>query len=246
MPDPRFDFDEAFDEDYLYFYETILTPERSDADAALIARLLELEPGSRVLDVACGHGRIANRLAARGCEVTGIDRTPYFLELARADAAERGVAVEYVEGDMRALPWRDRFDCVVCWFTSWGYFADEDNRLALAQMHAALRPGGRLLLEHLHRDNLVRRFQPDTVVEREGNLMIDRHRVDLATGRIFDERIIVRAGRVRRLSFFVRMISFTELRAWLSEAGFSAVEAYGPEGEPLTLESRRMLVVARK
>ena len=127
MPDPRFDFDEAFDEDYLYFYETILTPERSDADAALIARLLELEPGSRVLDVACGHGRIANRLAARGCEVTGIDRTPYFLELARADAAERGVAVEYVEGDMRALPWRDRFDCVVCWFTSWGYFADEDN-----------------------------------------------------------------------------------------------------------------------
>jgi ubiquinone/menaquinone biosynthesis C-methylase UbiE len=37
--------------------------------------------------------------------VTGLDATPLFLELAREDAAERGVEVEYVEGDMRSIPW---------------------------------------------------------------------------------------------------------------------------------------------
>lgn len=67
---PRFDFDEVFDEGYLYFYETFLTPGRNDEQAGLIARLLELGPDDVVLDVPCGHGRIANRLAARGCRVS--------------------------------------------------------------------------------------------------------------------------------------------------------------------------------
>ena len=68
-------------------------------------RLLDLEPGMEVLDLACGHGRIANRLTQRGARVTGLDATPLFLEHARRDAAERGVEVDYVAGDMRSLPW---------------------------------------------------------------------------------------------------------------------------------------------
>src|SRR5687767_9665938 len=108
----------AFDDDYLYFYEELLTPERTAAEVELIWTLLELEPGLELLDLGCGHGRIANPLAERGVQVTGLDATPYFLELARKDAAERGVEVEYVEGDMRSLPWTERFDRVLGWFTS--------------------------------------------------------------------------------------------------------------------------------
>jgi 2-polyprenyl-3-methyl-5-hydroxy-6-metoxy-1,4-benzoquinol methylase len=51
-----------------------------------------------VLDLACGHGRIANRLTQRGARVTGLDATPLFLEQARRDAAARGVEVDYVSG----------------------------------------------------------------------------------------------------------------------------------------------------
>ena len=45
---------EIFDEDYLYFYSDVLGPERSEADAELVARLLSLRPSIRVLDVPCG------------------------------------------------------------------------------------------------------------------------------------------------------------------------------------------------
>ena len=86
----EFDFDEVFDDDYLYFYETLLTAEKSDADAELIWQLGRVAVGDRVLDLACGHGRIANRLAARGASVTGYDLTPRFLEEARAEAAGLG------------------------------------------------------------------------------------------------------------------------------------------------------------
>ena len=71
---------------------------------------------------------VANRLAPLRARVTGLDVDTVFLEHARADADARGVEVEYVQGDMRELPWVGRFDAAVNWFTSFGYFDDEGNR----------------------------------------------------------------------------------------------------------------------
>jgi 2-polyprenyl-3-methyl-5-hydroxy-6-metoxy-1,4-benzoquinol methylase len=99
--------------------------------------LLGLADGAEVLDLACGHGRIANRLAGMGARVTGLDATPLFLDLGRADARRRGVTVDYVHGDMRAIPWTDRFEAVVSWFTAYGYFDDAQNRTVLAQVYQA-------------------------------------------------------------------------------------------------------------
>ncbi len=142
MTDPKFDADGVFDDDYLdLFYGPL--EERSDAETDLVWRLLDLQPGMEVLDLACGHGRIANRLAARGCTVTGLDATEIFLRRARADAADRAVSVDYVLGDMRELPWQGRFDRVVSWFTAFGYFDDAQNRQVLAEIARVLKPGGR-------------------------------------------------------------------------------------------------------
>ncbi len=246
MAEPIFDREAAFDEDYLYFYAERLSPEETEADVELIWKLLELEPGLELLDLACGHGRIANALAERGVRVTGLDATPYFLDLARKDAAERGVEVEYVEGDMRSLPWTDRFERVLSWFTSFGYFGDEDNKRVLAEASRALRPGGLLAVNMLSRDRVLRVYQDDIVTERNGDLMIDRHRLDLETGRIHTERTIIRGGKRRSFEFFVRLLTPAELRDWLLGAGFREAHAFGEDGESLTLEHRRMTVVARK
>ncbi len=242
----EFPREEAFDEDYLYFYEGLLTPERTAGEVEAVWRLLELEPGLELLDLACGHGRIANALAERGVRVTGLDATPLFLDLARKDAAERGVEVEYVEGDMRSIPWRDRFDRVLCWFTSFGYFSDEENRDVLAGVYSALRPGGLFAVEMNHRDNLLGRYMQRVVSEKGEDRMIDTHRFDVRTSRSHDTRTIIRGGRERSFAFEVRMFTAAELRDWLLAAGFSEAEPYGEDGEPLTLDHRRMTLVARK
>jgi SAM-dependent methyltransferase len=236
----------AFDEDYLYFYEELLTPERTAAELELIWTLLELAPGMELLDLACGHGRIANSLAERGVHVTGLDATPYFLELARADAAARGVEVEYVGGDMRSIPWSGRFDRVLCWFTSFGYFSDDENRQVLAEAYDALKPGGLLAVEMNHRDNLLGRYADVAISERGDDLMIDRHRFDVQTSRSHDERTIIRGGKRRTFEFSVRMFTAAELQDCLRAAGFRDTFAYGDDGEPLTLAHRRMSVVGRK
>ena len=243
---PGVDRQAAFDDDYLYFYAELLTPERTAGEVDLVWKLLELEPGLELLDLACGHGRIANPLAERGVRVTGLDATPLFLELARADAAERGVEVEYVEGDMRSLPWSARFDRVLCWFTSFGYFGDDDNRRVLGEAYDALKPGGLLAVEMNNRDNLLGRYLEEVVTERGEDRMIDRHRFDIQTNHSHDERTIIRGGKQRTFEFSVRMFTAAELRDWMLTAGFREARAYGDDGELLTLEHRRMTVVARK
>jgi len=237
---------ELFDQDYLDFYLPALSDEVTDAQAGLIWQLLALQPGASVLDLACGHGRIANRLAHRGARVTGLDVTPLFLDRARADAAARGVTVDYVEGDMRAIPWSDRFDAVVSWFTAYGYFDDEQNRGVLAQVYTALLPGGRFLIELNHKDGLLPTWSDATVARAGDALLIDERRWDPLTGRSNNWRTIVRDGTVRRVFFFTRLFSFTELRDWLHQAGFDRVDGFAGDGSALTREARRMIVVATK
>jgi SAM-dependent methyltransferase len=234
-----FDFEGVFDEDYLYFYETMLTPERTAAEVEQIVELL----GSRddVLDCPCGHGRISNALAERGYRVVGIDGSELFLERARADAQARGVDVEYVQGDMRELPWRERFDGVVNWFTSFGYFDDETNRTVAQGFHDALRPGGRLVMETMNLIRILKYFGPMHVSERGDDLMIDKVELDVVESATRTERIIVRNGRVRRTHFRVRMYTFVELSRLLESVGFENVH---PGIEP-TAENRLLAVADR-
>jgi SAM-dependent methyltransferase len=209
--------------------------------------VLELEPGMGVLDLACGHGRIANRLARRGASVAGLDATPLFLERARSEAARDGLDLDYVEGDMRSLPWPDAtFDCVVSWFTSFGYFGDDENQRVLREAHRVLRPGGRLLIETNNLAELLPRWLPVVVVERDGDFSIDRNRFDPITGRATTERVIVRGGRTRRFTFSVRMFIAVELGGLLRDADFSDVGFYDREGEPLTALSVRMITIASR
>ena len=216
MSDDQFDVEAVFDAaDYQYFYGNALRPERTTHDVDLVRRLLDIHAGMAVLDLACGHGRIANPLAALGCRVVGLDITPAFLDQARHEAAVSGLMIEYVEGDMRSLPWAGRFDSILSLFTAYGYFDDDDNRAVLAQAYRALKPGGRLLIDLNNRDYILKNYQHASVIERDGNYMIDRMRYDVSTDRNHTERIIVRDGQIRHMRFFVRLFTYPELAAWL-------------------------------
>ena len=236
----EFDFEGVFNEDYLYFYEKILTPEQTEQDVERIVELLDLPQGAEILDCPCGHGRIANALAQRGFRVTGLDSSEFFLEHARADASARGVDVEFVQGDMRASPWRDRFDALVNWFTSFGYFSDDQNKAVLTQFHDALKPGGKFVLETMNITRLLLNFQPQHFIERDGDLMADEIQLDVENSRTLTKRMVARAGRTRKTHFVVRWFGIPELRNWLEQAGFESVRTPG-----LTAETRLVVVADR-
>lgn len=243
----RFDADELFGEDYLHFYAEVLGDERSEADTDAAVALAGLAPGAQVLDAPCGHGRMAVRMAEHGLRVTGIDRSAAFLEVARREAAARGVDVELHEADLRALPVDGPYDAVVCWFTSFGYFDDEGNLEVLKEFHRVLRPGGVLVLETLSHDAYVRSFTqtPDAiVVDAGGDLMVDRNDFDVETGCIVCHRVTVRGAERREARFTIRLPTLPEWRRFLADAGFASVGFTDASGADVDLETWRLVVRA--
>jgi SAM-dependent methyltransferase len=247
MDETRFDTEQVFTPNhYYYFFPDDLLPEHIEREVAVIWHILDLRAGLEVLDLACGNGRIANALARRGCIVTGLDLMPTFLEQAKQMAGAGGLAVTYHLGDMRTLPWTNRFDCIVSWMSAYGYFGDEENRQVLGEAYRALRPDGKLLLDLNNRDWVLRNFQRSSVIERNGNYLVDQRHYDVVSGRVYTERLILFEGERSHMRFFVREFSYHELAAWLRERGFKRVSGYDWDGQPFSLQSQRMIVVAEK
>jgi len=97
-------------------------------------------PGNDVLDVACGTGNATIPAAKAGARVTGLDFAPGLLEIAREQAADAMVEIDFVEGDAQELPLEDAsFDAVVSTF---GHMFAPDHARTAAEMKRVLRPGG--------------------------------------------------------------------------------------------------------
>jgi len=241
-------FESFFGADYFEIYRDAFPPEATAAEVQGIVRLLGLPAGARVLDLACGHGRHAISLAACGWDVTGYDLSEVFLEEARANAAASGIAVRWVRGDMRALPYDTEFDAVINVFTAFGYFEDpEDDLETLRRVRRALVPGGRFLLETLHRDALPARFRPHIEYTTSTGAQVVRDYVwDLARDVIDDRVRIVRPDGTRaEYATSLRVRSLRELLALVRQAGLEPVAWYGGlDGSTLELGSRRLVLIS--
>ena len=103
-----------------------------------------LQPGSRVLDVACGTGNLAVIAARRGCAVSGIDIAGNLIVQARARAAAEGLRIDFKEADAEALPFLgNQFDLVASMFGA--MFAPRPSVVA-AELLRVTKPGGQVAL----------------------------------------------------------------------------------------------------
>ena len=117
--------------------EMITTPA-----AAKLVRFAGVGTGQKVLDVGCGTGVVAVTAARLGAVVTGLDLTPALLEKAGQNAELAGVSIEFHEGDVEALPFKDGgFDLVLSQF---GHIFAPRPSLAVSEMLRVLRQGGRI------------------------------------------------------------------------------------------------------
>jgi SAM-dependent methyltransferase len=195
-------------------------PEHTKGEADVLARLLDVPPGAELLDVPCGGGRLSLALAERGYKLTGVDASSQFLRHARSSSAAERVTWE--ERDMRDLPWHDRFDGAFCVGNSFGYLDDEGNLAFLRAVRAALKPGGRFLLETpMVLENLLGHLH-DRPWWKVGDvhLLVSNH-YDQSSTRLEIEYTFVANGRVDVRRGSHRAYSFRELVLLMESAGFS-------------------------
>jgi SAM-dependent methyltransferase len=132
-----------------------ITETIADVHEIVLERLAPQE-GERWLDLACGTGAVAEKAAAAGAAVTGVDLAPALIDTARERAAEQGLEIEYEVGDCEQLPLDDAaFDLASSTF---GIMFAPDQEAAAHELKRVLKAGGRIGLTTWRPDGGVGRM----------------------------------------------------------------------------------------
>jgi SAM-dependent methyltransferase len=242
-------WESIFQDDYPRF-ATPRTGAQIDADARFIEQRLNIAPGAKILDVACGDGGHAAALAARGFEVVGIDTSLPLLARASARAQSSQQRVQFQQLDMRELAETAAYDGAVVWDHGFGFFDDATNEAVLGRILRALRPRGQVLLDLVNRDFVISRLPSLVWFEGQRCICMDDAHIEEATSRLVVHRtVLFEEGRSREYDYSMRLFSSHELRAILGRVGFRVVEISGHVATPgafFGADSPRLIVLAER
>jgi len=232
-------YQEWFGEEYLELYA-----HRDEHEARRQAAFFREHVGSvdgLILDLACGTGRHLVELNEMGYAAIGCDLS---FTLLRTGIDEHG-SLPVARADMRALPFGDdSFGGLVNFFTSFGYFATEDeNMQVVREMARVLRPGAVFLFDYLN-------------VDRELEKLVERESIETPSGRVeierwfdprdrsFNKRITI--GQKRYLER-VRGYDLDEISTMFISSGLSIHQAFGDfDGAPFNAASPRLILVGSR
>ena len=219
----------------------------TETEVAFLEEILALRSGARILDVGCGTGRHAVRLARDGYRVTGVDISAGMLARASEAACAADVSIELLQADATRMEPGVDFDAAICLcegaFTLLGADDDPDehDRAILRRIRAALRPGAPFVLTASSALRQVRRATDD----------------DVAAGR-FDPTTLVETsvyeteGPEGPIVVEGRERSYMpgELARVVREAGFVVEHVWGGTAgdwgaRPVRLDEYELMVVAR-
>ncbi|MBO0780725.1 MAG: methyltransferase domain-containing protein [Ktedonobacteraceae bacterium] len=242
-------YERFFGKDYLRIYEPFLTPEKTAREVSAITDLLNLPPGSTILDLCCGYGRHTLPLAQLGYQMTGLDINEEFLQRGRQAAEEENLLIHWIRSDMRQIPAHQEFDAIINIFTSFGYLAsEEENQKVLEQVQHALKPDGLFLLETVYQPRVLRAFTPHGITHYDdGLIVVEERRIDLFSSRNeVHITMFFPDGRRSEQRQSIRIYTLSELARMLNAAGMRLLAYYGGlDGSPLTLDSR-LVVLSQK
>ncbi len=229
---------------------------RIDRQVAWIHETLLAGQPTRVLDLACGPGLYASRLARLGHECLGIDYSPASIAYARAEAEREGLPCRYVLQDIREADYGAGFGLAMFLFGEFSVFRPADAGRILAKCHAALAPRGLLLLEpHTLAaiEEIGRRApswwsQPQGLFSDRPHLYLEEHHWEAAAQTATTRFAIVDAetAEVSCYGHTFQGYSTAEYQAVLEQHGFTEVEFLPSLGEGTDVDVFGLLgIVAR-
>ncbi|MEZ4429721.1 MAG: methyltransferase domain-containing protein [Nannocystaceae bacterium] len=225
-------FEEAFAEHFLAT-TTRDAGLSAELDVEFIKRAVKPAAGSSVLDVGCGPGWHCLAFASGGFDVTGIDSSRDLLSFAAQKSDQKSATVNFQHGDMRALPRERTYDLVTCLGTSFGYFDDEQNRACLIELRDQLKPEGKLVIQIVNRDYMMRFVPCRSWWQGKSCLVLDVADMNAFSSRLKVQRTIVFEDRRQfEHTLSVRTYTLHELGRLLRGAGLRVVEVSGSRDTP--------------
>jgi SAM-dependent methyltransferase len=243
-------WEEFFDDDYIALWSEYAGPEQTERAAAGLWSVLRLSAGQRILDAPCGWGRLSVALARRGATVVGVDQSATLLAHAERTRGDLSIGqLRYRRHDLRQPLDESGFDVAINIFSSIGYGTEADDGAIFRTLGAAVRPGGLVFVETMHRDLAVRRLAqgPPGVRHADGTLVVETPRFDGIAGRSETTWHWAGPRGSGQKSASLRIYSATELVRLIEGAGLTFLSAHkGCSPEPFSpFEGRLGLLYTR-
>jgi SAM-dependent methyltransferase len=245
--------EEWFDNDAFWrdTYPFMFPPKRFEDTPEQLKQVLALTKpkGKAVLDLCCGPGRFSIPLAKRKFKVTGVDRTKFLMDKAKARAIAEKVNIEWVFQDMRDFIRPNSFDLALSMFTSFGYFDNKsEDMLVLGNIFASLRPGGVFLIDIVSKEQLGKIFEStvSAVLPDKTRVVLCHEIIDNWT-RTQNEWIFIKNGKAKSYKFHHTIYSGQELIDRMEKVGFVDIRLYGNlAGDKYGYGSQRLIAVGLK
>jgi len=212
--------------------------DRTESEVDRVMKILRPQGGERVLDLACGSGRHSLELRRRGFDVVGGDISPELLEIARREASEQGLEVDFVEADLRELGFTDEFDLVLSLNDgAIGYFeTDEENLRSFAVIAQALKPGGRHLAQLPNVLYAQEHLPQKSWISGESMIELVEHRWNKRNRYMEGAMIPVRFGEVldelKPIEFRQRLYTVEEMTEIYRGVGMELATTFHGSGKP--------------
>jgi len=238
-----------FGEDYQKIYQD-RTLEQAQSEAEFFLKEAGLATSAEILDVGCGAGLHLAALSPHIAHGIGIDIST--VQLASANELKETLDltnIEFQSVDMRTFSFVRQFDAISFFFTTFGYFSDEENEQVLSRCASHLKNNGTLFLDLQNRALLEERFRKNdiqrTIEQFQGIDVVIEQKMDRITKRLYQS---IRCEELHiQLEGDWRVYDKSEIERLLMGHGFQISCMKGAYAdEPFSLHSRRMLVFAKR
>lgn len=215
---------------YSFWFDTpyyhILYKDRDEQEGAqfmnrLLAHL-KLEPGSSILDLACGKGRHAIYLNSLGYAVTGVDLSQRSISAAKEYERD---GLRFFVHDM-TIPFPDQVDAVFNLFTSFGYFESEgDDLKTIAAIKSEMKPDGKGVIDFMNAAYVKNHLVPSETKLIDGISFHIQKRVE--KGYIIKDIQLEDRNRSLRFTEKVKALTINDFERYFSEVGLKITDTFG-------------------
>ena len=233
----------AFSKDYIRIYQH-RDPKEAQETIQSLLELIHLPQNAHCLDLCCGFGRHLQFLNELGIDTVGVDLSQDLI-----DHSDPSIRDRIKQGDMRQVPYPDQsFDFIFSFFTSFGYFSeDQENLKVFKEIHRCLKPGAGFLMDFLNplhvKKNLVKEDSKDF-----GNFqLIQRRHINSDNNSVDKELIVTDENGSRTYNESVKLYQKEDFILFCKQSDLSLDKVLATaDGEPWNENAKRMIFIGHK
>lgn len=230
-------------------------PETIDRSVDWLIETLDLQPGTAVLDLGCGPGLYASRLARRGLHVTGVDYSRRSIDYAIQDAQGQGLEINYRYQNYLTLEDREQYDLALLIYGDFCPLSPDQRTRLLQNVFRALKPGGHFILDVTTREHRKRHgsangwYVAEDGFWRPGLHLVLEQGFDYPEQSVFLDQVIVVETNDRLTVYRMWFQDYTReaITSELERGGFAVQNVWSDLlGTSFTEDTEWIGVIARK